>query len=76
MNKKLEKWDYFKEENLKRNWENICITCYHFHHNTTDTFATILNYPIHEKLISRSYHLIRNCKYLLKNKTIFGSEAS
>ena len=63
MNEKLEPWDYLKEGILTRKRIKICITCNHFRFNTTETFATILICPIHEKLIPQGDHLLRGCEF-------------
>ena len=49
--KEPEQWDYLREDILTRKRKKICITLSHFGFSTWEDFATILIFPIHEKLI-------------------------
>ena len=70
------KWEYLKESTLKRKRTKICITCIHFRYSTTETFATVLICPRHEKRIPQGYHLLKDLSLGKKNRTLFSPEAS
>ena len=70
------KWEYLKESTLKRKRTKICITCNHFRYSTTETFATVLICPRHEKRLPQGDHLLKGCEYWQKNRTIFSPKAS
>ena len=65
------KWEYLKENILKRKRTKICITCNHFRYSTTETFATFLICPKYEKRIPQGDHLLKGCEYWQKNRMIF-----
>ena len=70
------KWEYLKEPTLRRKRTKICITCNYFRYSTIENIATVLICPRYEKLTLQGDHLLKDCEYWQKNRTIFSLEAS